>query len=80
MEKTLQGEKRMTKPTQKPSGFVALCHCGKIIGAMDYQRTQPRDAGRVLGDWLVAGMTVKPMFGSSWSVNLEACACEDGTA
>ena len=51
---------------KKPTGFVAICQCGKIIGAMDYKRTDRIEAGKILGEWLASGCTIEPRFENSW--------------
>lgn len=60
---------------KKPSGFVAICQCGNMIGAMDYNRTTKKDAGVVIGKWLDRGCTVEPRFGKKWQVSLTSCEC-----
>lgn len=55
----------------RPSGFVARCRCGAIVGAADATRT---DLGRMLGRWLFAGCTVEPRWGS-WHERIEPCSC-----
>lgn len=62
---------------KKPSGFVATCQCGKIVGAMDYERTDRKEAGKTLGRWLADGCTIEPRFTGSWQVTVEPCACSD---
>lgn len=47
---------------KKPVGFVAICQCGNKIGAMDYTRTDRKEAGKLLGKWLADGCTVEPRF------------------
>lgn len=65
---------------RKPTGFLATCQCGVVIGAMDYQRTERRDAGKLLGEWLAHGCTVSPQFSGTWSVNVAACRCSEAAA
>lgn len=60
---------------ERPSGFVATCRCGVVIGAMDFDRTERKDAGRILGQWLFDGCTVAPYFAGTWSVHVLACRC-----
>ncbi len=60
---------------QKPTGFVATCQCGAIIGAMDYARTDRRDAGKILGQWIADGCTITPRFTGSWSETVTKCKC-----
>ena len=65
---------------RKPTGFVATCQCGQVVGAMDFDRTGRKDAGKILGQWLAEGCTVAPRFDGSWSVALGACACDSEVA
>ncbi len=62
---------------RKPTGFVATCRCGQVVGAMDYDRTDRREAGKILGEWLAQGCTVAPRFDGTWSVDVTACKCEE---
>jgi len=64
---------------RKPTGFVATCQCGVVVGAMDYARTDRKESGRILGDWLANGCTVAPRFDFTWSVTVEPCRCEPAT-
>ena len=58
-----------------PTGFVATCRCGVIVGALDYLRSHRRDSALTLGQWLHSGCTVEPRFTSSWQVSVEPCRC-----
>ncbi|MFA5323353.1 MAG: hypothetical protein WC373_11840 [Smithella sp.] len=60
---------------KKPTGFIAICQCGKIVGALDYSRTDKKEAGLLLGVWLADGYTVEPRFDGSWSVTITGCKC-----
>lgn len=60
----------------KPTGFVAKCQCGVAVGAMDIERTERKDAGHMLGEWLSSGCTVEPRFGGTWSEHIEPCKCK----
>ena len=60
---------------KKPTGCVAICQCGKIIGAMDYARTPIKDAGKILGQWIADGCIVESRFTGSWSAKIESCEC-----
>lgn len=62
---------------RKPNGFVATCQCGRVVGAMDYTRTDRAEAGKLLGGWLADGCTVAPQFNGSWRVTVEPCDCDD---
>lgn len=64
-----------TRIKRKPTGFVAICQCGLIVGAMDFTRTEKKDAGKILGDWLAAGCTVDPRFSGDWEAHVEPCRC-----
>lgn len=61
---------------RKPTGFVATCQCGVIVGAMDYERHTREEAGRLLGKWLHDGCTVEPRFAGTWRATVEMCRCE----
>lgn len=69
--------KRVTMKREQPTGFVATCRCGKVVGAMDCQRTRREDACQILGRWLADGCTIAPRFAGTWSVKVEQCVCED---
>lgn len=60
---------------QKPTGFIATCQCGQVTGALDYERTDRKDSGRMLSQWLASGKIVSPMFDSVWSVDVAPCEC-----
>jgi len=68
-------ESEMSK--RKPSGFVATCQCGVVVGAMDYERTERKDAGKILGEWLSLGCTVAPRFEGTWSASVSTCRCSE---
>lgn len=61
---------------QKPTGIVATCQCGVKIGALDYNRTDRREAGKIMGAWLSDGCTVEPRFSGTWCEHLSTCQCE----
>lgn len=61
---------------RKPTGFVSVCQCGEITGAMDAERTDRADMSRILGQWLTDGCTVEPRFAGTWSVTVKPCQCE----
>lgn len=65
---------------QKPKGFVATCQCGKVVGAMDYDRTDRSEAGKLLGAWLAAGCSIVPRFSGAWRVTVESCECAGSPA
>jgi len=56
-------------------GFTATCRCGQIIGALDYVRTDKKESGKLLGEWLHSGCTVTPQFTSMWSATIGTCKC-----
>lgn len=62
---------------KSPTGFIAICQCGEITGAMDYTRTERREAGKIIGEWLAGGCTVQPKFDGTWSVTVRCCKCEE---
>ena len=59
-----------------PTGFVATCECGVVVGAMDAERTDRKAAGEILGQWRRDGLTVKPKFGARWQVQLGPRRCK----
>ena len=61
---------------RKPTGFIARCQCGKIVGALDYNKIDRAEAGRIIGKWLADGYIVEPRFDGTWIVTVEACSCE----
>lgn len=65
---------------RKPTGFVAICQCGLIVGAMDFTRTDKKDAGKILGDWLAAGCAIDPRFSGDWEAHVEPCRCRTQSA
>jgi len=60
---------------KKPTGFVAICQCGAIVGALDYIRTDRKDAGKILGEWIADGCTVEPRFTGQWCERITSCKC-----
>lgn len=61
---------------RKPTGFTARCAwCGVITGALDYERADRKEAGKMLGEWLVTGHVIEPRFGGNWSVDVRPCEC-----
>jgi len=65
------------KDRRKPTGFVAICQCGKTIGAMDYERTDHKEAGKILGQWLTNGCKIEPRFGGRWTEHISVCECPE---
>lgn len=64
----------MTKKL-KPNGYVAICQCGCTVGAIDLERTDRKDSGRILGRWISDGCELKPQFGM-WTAEITSCQCE----
>ena len=62
---------------KKPTGFIATCQCGNVVGAMDYDRTDRKEAGQILGQWVADGCTISPRFESCWSEHISACRCKE---
>ena len=60
---------------QTPRGFIATCQCGEVVGAMDYERTDRKEAGQIFGKWISDGCTIEPRFIGSWSVKVSGCKC-----
>ena len=68
--------KSETPIKKRPTGFVAICQCGVIIGAMDFTRTERKEASQILGRWLADGCTVDPRFTGDWEAYVERCKCQ----
>ena len=62
---------------KNPIGFIAICQCGNVVGAMDYHRTERKEAGKILGEWLASGCTVEPKFEDIWQITIGNCICND---
>ena len=67
----------MNTSRRKPTGYVATCQCGLVVGAIDLTRTERKEAGRLLGQWVSEGCTLAPRFTGTWSVHVEACQCNN---
>jgi len=61
---------------KKPSGFIAHCQCGEVIGTLDYERSERSDAEKILSKWLSDGCAIYPKFDSNWSIVVSRCRCE----
>lgn len=72
----IERAKRVLPVPRKPTGFVAVCQCGNVVGAMDKNRTDNKDAGKLLGKWLARGCIVEPRFDGSWSASIQSCKCK----
>ncbi len=59
-----------------PKGFLAVCRCGENVGAMDFIRTDRKEAGKLLSDWLMHGCTIIPQFESNWTCKITSCKCK----
>jgi len=66
------------RTTPITTGFIAICQCGNIVGALDYTRTDLADVGKILGQWLHDGCTIQPRFDSHWTVKVTPCQCVEG--
>lgn len=62
--------------TPSPNTFVATCGgCLNHVGAADVKRTDRADLGKLLGQWLFAGLTVQPRWGDTVVVEIKGCEC-----
>lgn len=61
---------------KKPTGFKAQCQCGVIIGALDYTRTDRKESGKIMGQWLHDGCMIIPQFDSGWQTTVNFCQCD----
>lgn len=62
---------------RKPNGYIGECQCGEIVGALDLNRMDREDSGKMLGLWISRGYKLIPKFESTWSANVTSCKCED---
>lgn len=62
---------------KKLTGYVARCQCGEIVGAIDLERSDRKDAGQIMGRWIAEGLRLEPRFTGSWSCQVTACGCEE---
>lgn len=60
----------------KPKGYIAICQCGKTVGAIDLKRTERKEAGKLLGQWVHDGCILQPKFECEWRVTVTSCACD----
>ncbi len=60
---------------RKPTGYVATCRCGEIVGAIDLTRTPRKEASFILGQWVANGCTLTPRFNETWSAWTVGCKC-----
>jgi hypothetical protein len=61
---------------KKPRGFYATCQCKIVVGAMDYEQTDRKEAGQLLGRWLHEGCVVTPFFAAEFSIDVGPCNCK----
>lgn len=60
----------------KPNGYIAICQCGKTVGAIDLKRTDRQDSGKILGQWIADGCELKPQFAGTWEATVSSCICD----
>lgn len=60
---------------KKPVGFIATCQCNTVVGAMDFERTDKKEAGQIISKWLLGGCSIEPKFEHNWSVTVQSCKC-----
>lgn len=60
---------------KRPTGYVARCQCGEVVGAIDLERSDRKEAGQVLGRWVAEGLTLEPRFTGTWTCDVRACGC-----
>lgn len=65
-----------TETKRKPTGYIATCQCGVLVGAIDLINSERKDAGKVLGNWVANGCLLTPKFDSMWSAYVKPCQCE----
>ncbi len=68
----------MTHIRRAPTGYVATCQCGGVIGAIDIIRASKELVGKTMGSWVARGCTLTPRFESTWEHQLTGCTCVVG--
>lgn len=62
-------------PKPNPDGFIARCpQCKVVTGAMDFARTDRKEASAILGKWLAGGNIIEPRY-NEWRATIEPCQC-----
>ncbi|EOD9553496.1 hypothetical protein ACJ7RV_002620 [Vibrio parahaemolyticus] len=61
----------------KPNGYIAICQCGKTVGAIDLNLTERKEAGKILGKWIADGCELKPRFAATWRADISPCKCTE---
>jgi len=64
----------------KPNGYIAICQCGRTVGAMSLDRTERKEAGQLLGQWISDGCILQPKFDCIWSAEVTSCVCDKKAA
>jgi len=59
-----------------PTGFVATCQCGNIVGAVDYTQADKTGTEKLLSKWLSDGCTIEPKFEGFWAALVVPCTCD----
>lgn len=62
----------------KPTGYVATCRHGVIVGAIDLERTDRKEGGKLLGQWIGKGHTLEPRFEGTWVAEIKPCEVCNG--
>lgn len=66
---------RMGLHMNKPTGYMAECpDCKNVVAVWSYDEKDSREEiGLMIGDWVMAGLTVKPIRGTSVTVQSHSC-------
>lgn len=60
---------------KRPTGYIATCQCGSIVGALDLQRCDEETVAHMLGKWVAQGRALSPMFEPHWTAAITGCTC-----
>lgn len=63
-------------PNGRPIVLLRLCRCGHLTGAIDLERTDRAEAAQILGEWIVSGSTIVPVFSNTVTVTMSSCQCK----
>lgn len=57
-----------------PTGFIAICRCGNIVGVLNYRNTPQEQIGAIMGEWFHKGYNVQARFGR-FNHKIQKCEC-----
>ena len=57
-------------------GIMAICKCGKIVAASDKETDTAAKMGWVMGNAVMKGCVIVPIYYSADQVDVQECECE----